>query len=75
MMNSRIGIIAGSGQFPILFSKEAKSKGLAVFAIAYINEADERLEDYVEVIDWIYIGQVERLIQFFKKTAIISVLS
>ncbi|MEE8541238.1 MAG: UDP-2,3-diacylglucosamine diphosphatase LpxI [Desulfobacterales bacterium] len=70
MINSKIGLIAGSGQFPIIFSKEAKSNGLAVYAIAYINEADERLEDYVEAIDWVYIGQVERLIQFFKKNQI-----
>lgn len=62
----RIGLIAGSGQFPIIFAKAAKSKGLAVYAAAYMNEADPVLKDHVDVIEWLNIGQVKRLINFFK---------
>ena len=63
----RVGLIAGSGQFPIIFSKEAKSKGFAVYAIAHNNETDPALKDYVDVIEWIHIGQINRIIKFFKK--------
>jgi DUF1009 family protein len=63
----RIGLIAGSGQFPIIFSKAAKSKGLAVYVAAYINEADPCLKDYVDDLSWFHLGQVRRLINFFKK--------
>ncbi len=66
----RIGLIAGSGQFPIIFSKAAKSKGFAVYAMAYLNETDRRLKDHVDAIEWIHLGQVKRLINFFKKNNI-----
>ncbi|MFH1581010.1 MAG: DUF1009 domain-containing protein, partial [Pseudomonadota bacterium] len=63
----RIGLIAGSGQFPIIFSKAAKSKGFAVYAAAYLNETDPALKEHVEAIEWMHIGQIKRLITFFKK--------
>ena len=66
----RIGLIAGSGQFPILFSKEAKSKGFAIYAVAHNNETDPTLKDYVDAIEWIYLGQINRIIKFFKKSKI-----
>jgi DUF1009 family protein len=66
----RIGIIAGNGQFPILFSKAAKAKGYRVFAVAHKNETDLSLNDYVDTIEWIHIGQIKRVIKFFKKNDI-----
>ncbi|RZB29909.1 MAG: uncharacterized protein SRB1_02189 [Desulfobacteraceae bacterium Eth-SRB1] len=66
----RIGLIAGSGQFPIIFAKAAKSKGLVVCAAAYMNEADPVLKDHVDLIEWLHIGQVKRLINFFKQNNI-----
>ncbi len=69
-MDKRIGLIAGSGQFPIIFSKEAKSKGFSVYAAAYLNEADQAIQDYVEAVEWIHLGQIKRLIKFFKRNNI-----
>lgn len=66
----RIGLIAGSGQFPIIFSKKARSKGFDVYAAAYLNEADSKLKDHVDAIEWIHLGQIKRLIRFFKKNKI-----
>lgn len=66
----RIGVIAGSGQFPIIFSKAARAKGYAVYAVAYLKEADSLLEDYVDAIQWIHLGQIKRLIKFFKQNCI-----
>ncbi|MBF0232441.1 MAG: UDP-2,3-diacylglucosamine diphosphatase LpxI [Desulfamplus sp.] len=66
----RIGVIAGGGQFPTLFSKKAAAKGYQVFAAAYLNEADTALEQYVNGIEWVHLGQVSKLIQFFKKNSI-----
>jgi len=63
----RIGLIAGSGQFPIIFCERAREHGFGVYAVAYLNEADPRLADYVEEIVWLHLGKVNRLIQFFKK--------
>lgn len=66
----RIGLIAGSGQSPIIFSEEAKSKGFSVYAVAHNNETDPTLKNYVDAIEWIYLGQIKRIIKFFKKNDI-----
>lgn len=66
----RIGLIAGNGQFPILFSKAAKTKGYRVFAVAHKNETDSSLRDHVDTVEWIHIGQIKRIIRFFKKNNI-----
>jgi DUF1009 family protein len=63
----RIGLIAGSGQFPRIFSKAARQRGLKVYAVAHIGETDPRLETLVEAIRWVKIGQVKRLIAFLKQ--------
>jgi DUF1009 family protein len=66
----RIGIIAGSGQFPGIFSKAAKERGLKVYAVAHVGETDPRLETLVEAIRWVKIGQLNRIIAFFKKNGV-----
>ncbi len=65
-MDQKIGLIAGSGQFPILFSKIAIKNGFSVFTAAYVNEADQVLTQLSEKIQWLHLGQVKRLIKFFK---------
>lgn len=62
----KIGLIAGGGQFPLLFSKIAAQKGYEVYAAAYTNEASRELSHSVKSIKWLYLGQVGRLIKFFK---------
>jgi len=66
----RIGLIAGSGQFPLIFSKKARSKGFAIYAVAYWNETDPSIEEFVDAIEWTHLGQIKRLIKFFKKNKI-----
>ena len=36
--------------------------------MAYQNEADIELEKHVDAIEWIHLGQIKRLIKFFKNT-------
>jgi UDP-2,3-diacylglucosamine hydrolase len=67
MTTEKIGLIAGSGQFPILFSRIAVKKGLSVYTAAYVNEADQELAELSERIQWLHLGQVRRLIRFFKQ--------
>ncbi len=66
----RIGLIAGSGQFPLLFLKMAQSKGYAVYVAAYINEADPLLDQCADAVLWLHLGQIRRLIKFFKKNSV-----
>jgi DUF1009 family protein len=62
----RIGLIAGSGQFPVIFSGAAREKGLKVYAVAHIGETESDLESHVETTEWLKIGQLKRLISFFR---------
>ena len=66
----RIGLIAGNGQFPIVFSTAAQAKGFEVYAAAYVNEADPQLAEQVTELEWFHLGQVKRLIKFFKRHAV-----
>jgi UDP-2,3-diacylglucosamine hydrolase len=66
-MTDRIGLIAGSGQFPILFARAAREKGWRIYAVAYQQEADPALEEYTESLEWLYLGQLNRLIKFFHR--------
>ena len=63
----KIGIIAGGGQFPLLFAKAAHSQGLKVYAAAHQGETDETLEDHVERLQWVKLGQLGKIIDFFKQ--------
>jgi hypothetical protein len=65
-MAERIGLIAGSGPFPLVFADKARQKGFRVMAVGFHNETDPALAGAVEAIKIIHIGQLKRLIRFFK---------
>ena len=65
-----IGLIAGGGQFPLLFAKRASEKGHRVCAVAYIKEASDEIEQYVDAVEWLHLGQVGRLLKFFKNNGV-----
>jgi DUF1009 family protein len=67
MTPCRIGLIAGNGRFPLLFSQAAKKKGCEVFAVAHYKETDPSLEKHVRAMDWVYLGQIGKLLKFLKK--------
>jgi len=69
-MNNRIGLIAGSGQFPLIFSRKARQSGYEVVAAAFLKETDPALEADATVIEWMHLGQLRRLIDFFKRNAV-----
>jgi DUF1009 family protein len=62
----RIGLIAGNGRFPIIFADNARKLGYYVSAVAHIGEAEPELEQQVDRIHWIKIGQLTTLINAFK---------
>jgi DUF1009 family protein len=66
----KIGLIAGGGQFPLIFAKRAQARGMSVYAVAYVNEADPQLAQHVAAIEWLHLGQLRRLLKFFKRHGI-----
>lgn len=63
----KIGIIAGGGQLPLLFASSARQQGLMVYAAAHRGETDEQLADQVEGLIWIKLGQLGKIVSFFRK--------
>jgi len=62
----RIGLIAGGGQFPIIFCERASKQGYEIYAVAFKNEADPSLADHVKRIVWLHVGQLNKLVNFYK---------
>jgi DUF1009 family protein len=68
--SDKIGIIAGGGQFPILFARAVQKQGLKAYAAAHKGETDESLSGHVEQLQWIRLGQLGKIIDFFKRQGI-----
>ena len=66
-MDDRIGLIAGSGQFPVIFARAALEKGWSIHAAAYKDEADPILSEYVSSLEWFYVGQIKKMINYFHR--------
>lgn len=73
-MQSKIGLIAGNGRFPILFAKAAKKKGLEVVAICINEETSKELERYVDKNYWVGAGELKRFFQILREEKLSSVL-
>jgi UDP-2,3-diacylglucosamine hydrolase len=66
-MPEKIGLIAGKGQFPLLFADAARRRGLEVVAVAHRGETDPALEPLCQHCRWISVGQLGKLIRAFKE--------
>lgn len=64
-MTSRIGIIAGGGQFPYLFAEAAKKAGREVVIIGHKGESHPDLEAIADRFCWVKLGQLGKIIKFF----------
>ena len=62
----RIGLIAGSGQFPIIFCERASKQGFEIYAVAFKDEADPSLVNHVKKMVWLPVGQLNKLVSFFR---------
>ena len=69
-VSEKIGIIAGGGQLPLLFAKAASQGGLEIFAAAHEGETDNELVDLVSGLQWVRLGQLGRIIKYFRQQGI-----
>ncbi|WP_028319086.1 LpxI family protein [Desulfobulbus elongatus] len=65
-----IGLIAGGGQFPLLFAEAARARGRKVVAIAHVNETMAELADAADVTFWVKLGQLGKIISHFRKEGV-----
>lgn len=65
-----LGLIAGSGQFPLMVAEAAKKRDLCVVAVAHRDETDPCLAHMVNRIVWIELGQLGKLIKALKENGV-----
>jgi UDP-2,3-diacylglucosamine hydrolase len=67
---AKIGIIAGSGQFPLLFIEAARKAGRKIALIAHRNETSAEVADAADEVKWVKLGQLGKMIKFFHKSGV-----
>ncbi len=66
-----LGIIAGNGVYPRLLADGARRAGVEkIVAAAFTDETDPTLEHHVELVEWMRVGQLGRLLKFFRSQGI-----
>ena len=61
-MKRMIGLIAGNGQLPRLVAGSIRAAGHRVVAIGHIGETGKELENDVDTLKWVHIGELEKII-------------
>jgi len=61
-MKRKIGLIAGNGQLPRLVAGSLRAAGHRVVAIGHIGETSKDLENYVDTLKWVQIGELGKII-------------
>jgi len=69
-----LGLLAGNGRFPFLVANEAQKQGRSVICIGFKEEADPALEQAVDKLHWVFVGQLSKWIQIFKKEGVEEVV-
>jgi DUF1009 family protein len=62
-----LGIIAGNGVYPQLVANAARKAGVkTIVAAAFTDETDPVLNQQVNALEWMRVGQLGRLLKFFR---------
>jgi DUF1009 family protein len=60
-------IIAGNGLYPRLLADAARKSGVKkIVAAAFIGETDSAIAQHVDVVEWLSVGQLSKLLNFFR---------
>lgn len=66
----KYGLIAGNGEFPFLVIEEAKRQEESLAVVAIKEETDKRIEQAAEDFVWVSIGQLGKMISYFKSQGV-----
>ncbi|MFN2500861.1 MAG: LpxI family protein [Pyrinomonadaceae bacterium] len=64
------GLIAGNGRFPFLVIEGAKAAGVSMAVVAIKEETDPRISEAASNVVWVGIGQLGKMISFFKENGV-----
>lgn len=69
-----LGLIAGGGRFPFLIAENARREGLRVVAVGFRGNTDPGLPSRVDEYQELRLGQLGKLISFFKSHGVSSII-
>jgi hypothetical protein len=73
-MESRIGIIASSGEIPFLIKKIAAEKEYICVVAAVEGQAKRSALEDVELIQWFQVGDIQEVVSYFKTNRVSEVI-
>ena len=63
-----LGIIAGNGVYPKVLAVAARKAGVKkIVTAAFTDETDPAIDKHVDVVEWLRVGQLGRLLKFFRE--------
>jgi DUF1009 family protein len=68
------GLIAGNGKFPFLVIEGARKAGASLSVVAIREETDKHIEAVAEKLVWVGVGQLGKMISFFKRENVTKVI-
>jgi DUF1009 family protein len=66
----KYGLIAGNGRFPFLVLEGAHARGVEMVVAAIKEETAPEIEKLSPRVEWMSVGQLSRLINFFKREGV-----
>jgi len=67
----KIGMIAGNGIYPATFARAARAAGVSkLIATGFKGETETSLVEDVDVLEWMRVGQLSKMIRFFQKEGV-----
>ena len=67
---SRLGLIAGNGQFPLLFAEAARAAGVEIIAVAHAGETPAEITALLPEVTWVRVGELGKIITTFQQAGV-----
>jgi len=64
-VKEKIGLIAGNGKLPELVARNIRAAGHRVIAIGHLGETKKGLQSCADILKWVHIGELGKIIDFF----------
>ncbi|MFA5336044.1 MAG: UDP-2,3-diacylglucosamine diphosphatase LpxI [Candidatus Omnitrophota bacterium] len=66
----KIGLVAGKSDFPVIFAKAAKAKGVYVVAVGIEGETKPEVGAIADKFYWVKLGELSKVLEIFKSEGI-----
>src|ERR671934_2004569 len=74
MTDPPVGLLAGSGRFPIVFAEKARALGIPVVCVGVRHEAPPELAGLVRRFYWSGVARLGRMIRCFRREGVEQVV-